>query len=80
MGNLHDLSGYTRNDMIVEFTDLAKKGLQTPQPLWMTQENPPEWAAKRKKEWLDYKHSQDKLSSDTARRREEMVRAVAPEA
>jgi formate hydrogenlyase subunit 6/NADH:ubiquinone oxidoreductase subunit I len=35
MGKLHDLSGYTRQDTIVEFTELAKKGLKTPQPLWM---------------------------------------------
>lgn len=35
MGKLHDLSGYSRQDTIVEFTELAKKGLKTPQPLWM---------------------------------------------
>jgi len=78
MGNIHDMSGYTRKDMIVEFTDLAKEGLQTPMPLWMTSENPPDWAVKRKKEWLEFKNSQDKLSGAEAKRREEMVKAVAP--
>jgi len=78
MGNIHDMSGYTRKDMIVEFTDLAKEGLQTPMPLWMTSENPPDWAVKRKKEWLEFQNSQDKLSGAEAKRREEMVKAVAP--
>jgi len=53
MGNIHDLSAYTREDMIVEFTELAKEGLQTPQPLWMQKTELPEWAARRKKEWID---------------------------
>jgi NADH-quinone oxidoreductase subunit I len=35
MGKLHDLSGYSRQDMVVEFTELDKKGLRTPIPLWM---------------------------------------------
>ena len=35
MGKTHDLSAYTRQDMIVEFTDLDKEGLRTPIPLWM---------------------------------------------
>ena len=35
MGKLHDLSSYTRDDVVVEFTDLDKKGLRTPIPLWM---------------------------------------------
>lgn len=80
MGNLHDMSGYTREDMIVEFTELAKQGLQTPQPLWMQRENLPEWAEKRKAEWLDFRHSKDKLAGDKAKRLEEMTKAVAPEA
>jgi len=53
MGNLHDMSGYDRNSMIVEFTELAKQGLQTPQPLWMTQDKLPEWAQQRRQHWLD---------------------------
>ena len=32
MGNNHDLSGYDRASMVVEFTELAKQGLQTPMP------------------------------------------------
>ena len=53
MGNLHDMSGYTRDSMIVEFTELAKQGLQTPQPLWMRKDRLPEWAAETKRHWID---------------------------
>ncbi len=35
MGKLHDLSGYSRADVVVEFAELAKRNLHTPQPLWM---------------------------------------------
>lgn len=35
MGKLHDLSGYSRRDVVVEFAELAKQGLLTPIPLWM---------------------------------------------
>jgi hypothetical protein len=35
MGKLHDLSSYTREDVVVEFTDLDKQGLRTPIPLWL---------------------------------------------
>ncbi len=35
MGKLHDLSSYTRQDVVVEFTELDKKGQRTPIPLWM---------------------------------------------
>jgi NADH-quinone oxidoreductase subunit I len=35
MGKLHDLSGYSRKDVVVEFADLDKRGLHTPLPLWM---------------------------------------------
>ena len=79
MGNLHDMSGYDRESMIVEFTELAKEGLQTPQPLWMQKDKLPAWAEARKREWLEFTHSNDKLSGDAARRRDEMVRALDPE-
>ncbi len=78
MGNLHDLSGYDRESMIVEFTDLAKQGLQTPQPLWMQKQELPDWAQKRKDEWVEFVNSSDKLSNDNARRREEMIKALDP--
>ena len=52
MGNLHDLSGFDRESMIVEFTDLAKEGLQTPMPVWMRKDRIPAWAQTRKDEWL----------------------------
>ncbi len=35
MGKLHDLSSYSREDVVVEFAALDKKGLRTPLPLWM---------------------------------------------
>lgn len=35
MGKLHDLSGYSRKDVVVEFAELDKQGLRTPLPLWM---------------------------------------------
>lgn len=53
MGNLHDMSGYDRRSMIVEFTELAKEGLQTPQPLWMRRDNLPEWAHQRRQDWIN---------------------------
>jgi NADH-quinone oxidoreductase subunit I len=53
MGNIHDLSGYDRSSMVVEFTELAKEGLKTPQPLWMRQANLPEWAAQTRQHWLE---------------------------
>jgi len=78
MGNLHDLSGYTRESMIVEFTDLAKEGLQTPQPLWMQKDRLPDWAEKRKQDWLTFAHSDDKLSDAPELRREAMAAALDP--
>ncbi|MCG3136833.1 MAG: NAD(P)H-quinone oxidoreductase subunit I, chloroplastic [Phycisphaerae bacterium] len=51
MGNLHDMSGYDRESMLVEFTELAKKGLQTPEPLWMQKKEQPAWARQMKSEW-----------------------------
>jgi NADH-quinone oxidoreductase subunit I len=35
MGKLHDLSGYSRAEAVVEFEELDKRGLRTPIPLWM---------------------------------------------
>lgn len=35
MGKNHDLSSYSRQDMVVEFHEIDKKGLRTPIPLWM---------------------------------------------
>ncbi len=53
MGNIHDMSGYDRESMVVEFTELAKQGLQTPIPIWMQKEQIPEWALRRKQEWIE---------------------------
>ncbi|MCH7720698.1 MAG: NADH-quinone oxidoreductase subunit I [Planctomycetes bacterium] len=76
MGNLHDLSGFDRQSMVVEFTELAKQGHQTPQPLWMQKEKLPEWADRTKKEWLEYAHSEDAFSGDVSGRRDAMSRAL----
>jgi hypothetical protein len=35
MGKLHDLSCYTREDVVVEFAELDKQKMRTPIPLWM---------------------------------------------
>jgi NADH-quinone oxidoreductase subunit I len=35
MGKLHDLSGYSREDVVVEFAELDKRNLRTPLPIWM---------------------------------------------
>src|SRR3954452_22205944 len=35
MGKLHDLSSYSREDVVVEFAELDKKNLRTPIPLWL---------------------------------------------
>jgi hypothetical protein len=35
MGKLHDLSSYTREDVVVEFAEIDKQALRTPIPLWM---------------------------------------------
>jgi formate hydrogenlyase subunit 6/NADH:ubiquinone oxidoreductase subunit I len=53
MGNVHAMAGYDRESMIVEFTELAKQGLQTPMPLWAQKDRPPAWAEKQKQVWLD---------------------------
>ncbi len=52
MGEIHDMSAFDRASMVVEFTDLARRGLQTPQPLWMQREHPPEWARQRREAWV----------------------------
>ena len=53
MGDIHDLSGYERQDAVVEFTELAKQGLRTPMPIWMRKPNLAAWAQARKAEWLE---------------------------
>ncbi len=53
MGDNHDLSGYDRASMVVEFTELARQGLQTPLPIWMQKEQVPAWARQRRDEWLE---------------------------
>jgi formate hydrogenlyase subunit 6/NADH:ubiquinone oxidoreductase subunit I len=78
MGNVHDLSGYDRESMIIEFTELARQGLQTPQPLWMRKDRPAAWIKQRKEDWLRFAYSQDGLKGDPERRREAMRAALAP--
>ncbi len=53
MGDNHDLSSYDRASLVIEFTELAKEGLQTPMPLWAQRDDLPEWAAQRKARWLE---------------------------
>ena len=49
MGKNHDLSSYTRQEMVVEFTELDKQGMRTPVPLWMERNaGTIPWVAKEK--------------------------------
>jgi NADH-quinone oxidoreductase subunit I len=49
MGKNHDLSSYSRQDMVVEFHELHKQGQRTPLPIWMDRnaDNIPWVAAER---------------------------------
>ncbi len=51
MGDNHDHSVYTRGDVIVEFTALAREGRQTREPYWAQKPNLPEWAVETKTRW-----------------------------
>jgi NADH-quinone oxidoreductase subunit I len=53
MGDMHDNSVYDRPSTIVEFTELAKQGLRTPQPLWMRKASLPDWAKASRDRWLE---------------------------
>lgn len=46
MGKLHDMSAFSREDMVVEFLELDKQNRRTPLPLFLQKENDelPEWA------------------------------------
>jgi NADH-quinone oxidoreductase subunit I len=35
MGKIHDLSGYSRQEVMVEFAELARQGRRTPEPVWL---------------------------------------------
>lgn len=35
MSKLHDLSSYTREDVVAEFAEIDKQNLRTPIPLWL---------------------------------------------
>ena len=48
MGRLHDMSAYSRDEMVVEFLDLDKQNRRTPTPLWMEKGNLPAWAEAEK--------------------------------
>lgn len=68
MGDNHDLSAYTREDMCIEFTDLAKDGKQTAEPYWMSKPDMPEWVRAKKERW-------DERAKPV---REEMIKALKP--
>ena len=53
MGNIHDMSAYDRKAMVVEFTELAKEGHKTVQPLWLRKDKLPEWAVQTKHQWQE---------------------------
>jgi len=68
MGDNLDLSAYAREDMVIEFTELAKEGHQTPQPYWMQNGEMPDWAAAMKQRWEERAEPV----------REEMLKALEP--
>ena len=70
MGDLHDLSSFDRQGATVEFTELAKQGLQTPMPIWARKSHLPTWAEAQKQRWLER----------AAPRREEMAKALTVQA
>lgn len=84
LGNVHDMAAYDRESMIVEFTELAKQGLQTPQPLWMRRDALPRafpgWAQQRREEWLEFRHSDDNLTGQSELRRAAMLKTLEPSA
>ena len=49
MGKNHDMSAFSRQEMIIEFTELAEKGMKTAMPIW-AERNAPKipWVAKEK--------------------------------
>ncbi len=53
MGSVHDMSAFERDSMLVEFTELARQGLQTPLSLWMQKAHLPAWARKARDEWIE---------------------------
>ena len=78
MGNNHDLSGYDRQSMIVEFTELAKLGYQTPRPLWMTvRGEPADWGRQTRQGWENFAFSKDAFEGKPDERREAMVLALS---
>ncbi|MFH0980968.1 MAG: NADH-quinone oxidoreductase subunit I [Planctomycetota bacterium] len=79
MGNVHDLSGYDRESMIVEFTELAKQGLRTPQPHWLRKERLPAWAAETKRSWEEraQPHCKEMVEALTERKPPEKPKAAA---
>ncbi|MBU0639610.1 MAG: NADH-quinone oxidoreductase subunit I [Planctomycetes bacterium] len=51
MGDNHDLSAYDRGSLLIEFTELARDGLQTPPPLWLQRKRLPAWAEDTRRRW-----------------------------
>jgi NADH-quinone oxidoreductase subunit I len=48
MGEVHDLSCYSRADCVVHFVDLARIGRQTPEPLWTSRPAAPTWVQEQR--------------------------------
>ncbi len=69
MGSIHDDSCYRREELAVDFIQLAKQGRRTIEPIWLTKPNLPSWAARVRDYWRN-------LDRD---RREWMARADDPQ-
>ena len=52
MGKLHDMSAFSRDEMVVEFLEIDKQNLRTPVPLWMASDKLPAWARAEKERVL----------------------------
>jgi hypothetical protein len=44
----------------------------------MLKERPPGWVQQRRQEWLEFRHSNDKLTGNNDLRREKMRKALEP--
>jgi NADH-quinone oxidoreductase subunit I len=51
MGSIHDGSCYRREDLVVDFVELAKKGRRTIEPIWLLKAGLPGWAIRVRDYW-----------------------------
>jgi len=69
MGQIHDNSCYDRQDLVVDFVQLARQGRRTLEPIWLTRVKLPAWVSSLR----------DILRGQDMERREQMAGASDPE-